>query len=289
MPKLNKSIGLGKGFESLIPQDFDGSILLDERDRIQKLFVSDIIANPDQPRTHFDQSSLEELASSIKRHGVLQPLVVTPIENKKYTIIAGERRWRAASIAGIEQVPAIVRSAKQLEQLEIALIENVQRVDLSPLEQATSIAKLHHQFSMSYGQIAQRLGKADTTINNIIRLLQLPPQVQSALQERRISEGHARAILSLKDEIQQLNLLKLIEKHHWSVRQAEQYVVAQKAGIKNPKAARRRLETTTPITQKLSAAIKAPVSIKRTARGGKLEIGFTSDKDLDRIIKNLQK
>ncbi len=212
---------------------------------------------------------------------------MTPINNKKYTIIAGERRWRAANLAGIEQVPAIIRSAKQLEQLEIALIENVQRVDLSPLDQATSIARLHDQFNMDYIAIAKRLGKATTTVNNIVRLLQLPQVAQTALREQKISEGHARTILSLKNQNDQLVLLELIQKNHWSVRQTEQYVAAQKQGNKTPASVRQRLAVTTPATQKLSSTIKAPVAIKRTAHGGKLEITFTSDKDLTRIIEKL--
>jgi ParB family chromosome partitioning protein len=283
------SKGLGRGFESLIPKDFDDSVLLEERDRIKKLFTADIVPNPDQPRKHFDQTSLQELATSIKRHGILQPLVVTQAEDKKYTIIAGERRWRAAGLAGMEQVPAIVRSAEQLEQLEMALIENVQRVDLSPLEQAASIARLQQQFSMSYAEVAGRLGKAVTTVNNIVRLLQLPPAAQLALQERKISEGHARAILALKDEARQLELLQLIQQHKWSVRQAEQYVTAHKEGAADTHSAKKRLEISTPATKKLSSYIKAPVSIKRTAKGGKLEIAFKSDADLERIIDQLQK
>lgn len=284
---IKKNTGLGRGFESLIPKDFDDTVLLNEQDRIKKVFRSDIVPNPKQPRTHFDAAALEELARSIKRHGILQPLVVTPAEDKKYTIIAGERRWRAAGEAGLDQVPVIVRSAEELEQLEIALIENVQRVDLSPLEQATSVARLHQQFSMGYVEIAERLGKAVTTVNNIVRLLQLPASAQLSLQQQRITEGHARTILALKNETEQLRLLALIQKNGWSVRQAEQYVIAHKAGLKTPAAAKKRLQSSTPETKKLSGYLKTPVTIRRTARGGKLEISFTSDQDLTRIIKRL--
>ncbi len=282
-----QSKGLGRGFDSLIPQDFDSTVLLDEHERIQKLFVTDVVPNPDQPRKHFDKTALQELADSIKRHGLLQPIVVTPVEHKKYCIIAGERRWRAAGLAGLKQVPAIVRNAQELERLEIALIENVQRVDLSPLEQAASVSRLHDQFSMDYGEIAKRLGKAVTTIHNIVRLLHLPTAAQYALQAEHITEGHARAILALKSEARQLELLKLIQKNGWTVRQAEQYVTAHKSGAKTSTAARQRLETTTTATKELSQFIKAPVSIKRTARGGKLEIAFKSDPDLARILKKL--
>lgn len=284
-----KGHGLGRGLESLIPQDFDNSLLTDEQDRIKKLFISDVLPNPDQPRKHFDEPSLNQLADSIRRHGILQPLVVTPSEHKKYRLIAGERRWRAAQIAGLKQVPVIVRTSKELEQLEISLVENVQRVDLSPLEQAASIAGLHNQFSLGYRQIAERLGKAETTIINIVRLLKLPPAAITALHEGRITEGHARAILALKNEDAQLGLLNLIEKNGWTVRQAENYVAALRDGSNEKASTQKRMSSTTPETKRLSIYIKAPVTIKRTAKGGKLEITFRSDEDLDRIIDTLQK
>src|SRR6266568_3503925 len=192
-------MGLGRGFDALIPQDFDKSLLADDQGRIKKLDVTDIEANPDQPRQHFDKEALEQLAASIKTYGILQPLVVTP-RGKNYSIVAGERRWRAARLAGLTHVPVIVRTTKELEQLEIALVENVQRVDLSPLEQAVSIERLHEQFNLSYDDIAKRLGKANSTVNNTVRLLRLPEDARAALAEGRISEGHARGILALKGD-----------------------------------------------------------------------------------------
>ena len=280
--------GLGRGLEALIPTDFDDSLLVDEQERIQKLKLTEIQPNPDQPRKHFDETALKELADSIKEHGLLQPLVVTAVENGKYSIIAGERRWRASKIAGLSSIPAIVRSAKELEQLEIALVENVQRVDLSPLEQAASIVRLHEQFSRGYDVIAKQLGKAQTTVVNIVRLLQLTKEAQEALQNQQITEGHARAIISFKDKKKQLELLKLIIKNKWTVRQAEQYVVAHKKGAKDTETATERAQaTTTPETKQLASALKTKVAIKRTAKGGKLEINFKSDADLERITKKL--
>lgn len=280
--------GLGRGFDALIPQGFDSSILTDENERVQKLYISRIVPNADQPRKHFDEKALAELAASIKQYGVLQPLVVTPLADDTYEIIAGERRWRASRLAGLEKVPAIIRTSKELERLEIALVENVQRVDLSPLEQAASIQHLHDQFSMSYEQIAQRLSKAIPTVNNIVRLLQLPADAKQALQGGRISEGHARAILALKaDPQKQQELLELIEKNHWSVRQAEQYVTAYKSGNKTVDAAKARVKSITPETERLSQLIAAPVTLRRTAKGGKLEIAFKTDEDLESIIQKL--
>ncbi len=279
--------GLGKGLEALIPQDFDTSLLMSEDERIQKIEISQIEPNKQQPRTSFDSVALEELAGSIKRYGILQPLVVTPDGPGKYKIVAGERRWRAAGLAKLERVPAIVRSAHELEQLEIALVENVQRVDLSPLEQAVSIQRLHEQFNLAYEVIAKRLGKATTTVLNVVRLLGLPPEAANALAEKRITEGHARAILALKSASKQKELLNLIQQQGWSVRQAERYVTAHKEGIKTSQAARERVSTTTPQTQALGKVLNTSVSIRRTARGGKLEIGFKTDADLERIIKKI--
>lgn len=279
--------GLGRGFDTLIPQDFDESILLDSNERIQKIPVGDISPNKDQPRKYFDTQALEELAQSIKRYGVLQPLVVSKA-GESYVIIAGERRWRAAKQAGLKRVPVVVRSAEVLEQLEIAIIENVQRVDLSPLEQALSIGRLHDQFSMSYGDIAKRLGKAPTTVNNIVRLLQLPEEAKQALRDGSISEGHARAILALKgDGAKQAELLVNIQKFGWSVRQAEQFVNSAKKGGQAPKTIRQHMATKTESTEKLSKLVKSPVTIKRTAKGGRLEIHFASDDDLTRILGEL--
>lgn len=280
--------GLGRGFQALISEDFDKSLLLTPEDRVEKLPVKQLQPNPQQPRQHFDATALQELAASIKRHGIVQPLVVTPIKNGKYTLIAGERRWRAAQIAGLDAVPAIVRSHKDLEQLEIALIENVQRVDLSPLEQAVSIERLHEQFNFSYDDIAKRLGKAHSTVHNIVRLLGLPENAREALSKNKISEGHARAILALKgDAKRQAYLLETIIRQGWSVRQAERFVLSVKAGIRETKKAHARTETETPATKSLSKKLGTPVHVRRTAKGGKLEITFSSDDDLARIIGSL--
>jgi len=283
-----KKSGLGRGFDALIPQDFDKSFLLDEQERIQKIAVGELQANPHQPRTTFDKEALEQLASSIEAYGMLQPLVVTPLHDGKYAIIAGERRWRAAQIAGLKKVPAVIRTTKELERLEIAIVENVQRVDLSPLEQAVSVERLHQQFSMTYDAIAKRLGKASSTINNIVRLLQLPEPARLALQERKITEGHARAILALKDfSEKQEELLAHIVKQGWSVRQAERFVVSVKDGFKDKKATKERMQTETPATKDLSKKIGAPVHIRRMAKGGKLEISFVSDEQLERLLTML--
>lgn len=279
---------MGKGFDALISDNFDKSLLLTSDDRIEKIPVDKLQPGRHQPRQNFDPTALQELAASIKRHGVVQPLVVTPEKDGHYGLVAGERRWRAAQAAGLKEVPAIVRQRQELEQLEIALIENVQRVDLSPLEQAVSIERLHEQFNLGYDDIAQRLGKATSTVNNTVRLLQLPESARDALAAKKITEGHARAILSLKgDAERQEYLLQAIIGQGWSVRQAERFATSVKSGIKEAKQAHARTETETTETKRLSKKLDAPVHIRRTARGGKLEITFTSDDDLARLINEL--
>ena len=282
----NKLTGLGRGFDSLIPQNFDSAILTDS-ERIQKLLISDIEANPDQPRKQFDPESLNELADSIREHGVLQPIIVSP-KGDGYEIIAGERRWRASKIAGIKTIPSVVREKAVLQKLEIALIENVQRVDLSPLEQALSIENLHEQFNLSYQQIAHKLGKAAPTVNNIVRLLQLPDEARKALQSGHITEGHARSILALKGQPElQHRLLELIQGQAWSVRQAEQFVTAHKEGLKSSSAVKQRAVKETDQTKQLSKKLGTKVTIHHTARGGRLEIHFSNDKDLISLYKQL--
>jgi len=281
--------GLGRGFEALISNDFDKSLLLTPEDRIEKIPLGRLSPNPHQPRKHFDEALLGELAASIKRHGVVQPLVVTPVKDGEYVLVAGERRWRAAGLAGLETVPAIVRERQELDQLEIALVENVQRVDLTPLEQAVSIERLHEQFSLSYDAIAKRLGKANSTVNNTVRLLRLPGAARQALAGGQISEGHARSILALKnDSKRQAYLLETIIGRGWSVRQAERFVLSVKAGTPGTKQVHQHVATETPATRKLSKQLSTPVSIRRTARGGKLEISFRTEADLNKLLKLIE-
>ncbi len=285
---MSNKKGLGKGFGSLLASDFDESILVDKKDRTQKLFISDIIPNTDQPRKHFDEASIDELAISVKRFGILQPLVVTP-KNDKFIIVAGERRYRAAKKAGLESLPALIRTSKELERLEIGLVENVQRVDLSPLEQAVSIAKLHEQFNISLDEIAKRLGKANTTVVNIVRLLQLPESAKNALRAGQISEGHARSILSLKNKPndQEILLNNIIQKG-WSVRRAELFASQVKNGANIRSGNLPKLSNQ---DKKVSAGLEknlgSKVNIARGTKGGKIQIFFKNDQELEKIISKI--
>ncbi len=284
---MAKKSSLGKGFGSLLPDDFDKTILLDNKDRIQKIKISDIKPSPKQPRTIFDPDSIEELSNSIKAYGILQPLIVTRLEGTtdRYEIIAGERRFRAAQKAGLKELPVLVRSHEELEKLEIGLVENVQRVDLSPLEQAVSIARLNEEFNVDIKEIAKRLGKAHTTIVNTLRLLQLPDKAHRALQDKKISEGHARSVLALKDYPGlQDELVDNIVKFGWSVRKAEEFVIKKKQKTVK-KAAKKLIETK--YSKSLATKLNTRVIVHTMSRGGKIEISYKSKEDRDRILKEL--
>ena len=293
MSKINAKRGLGRGFDTLIPtqmldDEFDPTAQQDEKvSKLRELAIRDIVPDPDQPRRQFDEDALNELAASIKEHGILQPIVVIA-KGSVFQIVAGERRWRAAQIAGLDTVSAIVRTLSNQHRLEIALIENLQRQDLNPLETATAYLKLHEQFNLTYEDIGKRVGgKAISTISNILRLLGLPKEAKQALVEGQISEGHARQILAIKELDVQLELLDLIIKNDWSVRKAEQFVVGYKEGKKNKVSAVAKVQTETVETKALSKRLKADVSVKNMAKGGRLVIRFKNQDDFDRITATL--
>lgn len=289
----SKNTGLGRGLDSLIPSSLDVTEVASPGESVRKIAIDKLITNPDQPRKSFDQKMLKELADSIKQHGIIQPIVVTPhTKQGTYRIVAGERRYRASILAGVEKLPAIIRDHKALEELEIALVENVQRVDLSPLEQAVSIVRLHDQFSMSFKDIATKLGKAETTISNMIRLLQLPPEAVKAMQQNQITEGHARAILALKtDEKAQKELLNTIIIQKLSVRAAEDFVHQKKQASD---AAKKPLNTYNQQINKLINALPKAVArrtnIKQKANGkGTVQVTYDNEKQLEHILNSMSK
>ena len=286
---MSSKQALGRGFEGLIPANLVVDDIATPGEHIKNIDISKIVANPDQPRKEFDKTALEELASSIKQHGVIQPIVVTPYKDS-FRIVAGERRFRASQLANMTKIPAIVRNHEELEELEIALVENVQRVDLSPIEQAVSIVRLHDQFSISFRDIAKKLGKAETTVSNIVRLLQLPDSAVDALRKNDITEGHARAILSLKtEEKSQQELLNKIITQRLSVREAEAFV-------KHHKLARTAVEGKKPVisaeTQRIldsvSRTFKSRVSIKQKSEStGSMVITYSSLEELKDYLHKL--
>ncbi len=289
-----KQTGLGRGFDSLIPKDliqdeFDPTAQKDkELSQTRTLKIQDIKPNPDQPRTNFSEQALNDLSSSIKEHGVLQPIIVVSDGSDTYLIVAGERRWRAAQKAGLTTMPALVRGLSDQQQLELALIENLQREDLSPLEMATALHKLEKQFNLSAKQVSSRVGKAPSTVSNTKRLLRLPDPAKRALAELRINEQHARAILSLEGEPQkQQELLDLILRHDWSATKAEQFVKAHKDGATTVTDAVKRTMTETKETKQIASKLDARVSVRHMAKGGRLVIQFKDKDDYERITNLL--
>lgn len=283
-----KTRGLGRGLDSLIPQvdnpkQGNSKTVISDQTRTQNLLINDITPNTEQPRRTIRTPELQELTVSIRTHGVLQPIVVVA-KGSGYMIVAGERRWRAAKAAGLTTIPAIIRTLDDQAKLEVALIENLQREDLSPLEKAEVFAKLNHQFNLSFEAIAKRLGKGTSTIQNVARLLGLPNPAKQALDQGKISEGHARQILALSgDANKQQELLDLIVRHGWNVRRAEQFVLAYKSGAVSKSAAVKSSLSTTAETKRLSNRLKTGVRLQKLAKGGRLLIDYQNDTELKRI------
>ena len=289
--KSSKSRGLGASFADLIPTDvveaeFDPSASVDEGVSRTKLVPVDTITpDPNQPRKRFDEDALEELAKSLKQHGVLQPLIVSEEGADRYTLIAGERRLRAARIAGLARVPVIIRTLDDQHKVENALIENIQREDLNAIEMATSYAKLNQQFNMKMSDVAQRVGKASSTVSNMVRLLELPKEAKEALIEGTISEGHARAILAVPDQKDRAVLLKAIITKKMTVREAEQFAIAAKSQKTATKKAIKVTETAA--TQALTDTLGTEVKLQPLAKGGRLTIRYSSEEDLQDIINRI--
>jgi len=276
-----RKTGLGKGLDGLIPSEVIQQQMGPQRQSVTQIKLDTIIANPYQPRTEFNQDSIEQLADSLERHGLLQPVVAVK-NGDTHQLIAGERRVRAARHLGWETIGGIIRSEQQQAQLELALIENIQRDDLGPLEIARAYVRLAEEFNIEITEVAKRAGKAESTVRNVIRLLNLPEAAAQALRDGDITEGHARQILALKDEDDQAELLRLIIKNGWSVRQAEGYVRSRKKG-EQPKAAVKRTLEETPLTKQISKSLGTKVRVQDTARGGRLVIDYNSEDELQKI------
>lgn len=286
-----KRPGLGKGLDALIPQpekpsnqfspDPSEGIL----DGVREISIHVIEPNPRQPRSSFDREELSELAASIQEHGVIQPLIITHSEKPEhYTLIAGERRLMAAKQAGLETVPAILRDSSEQNRLEIALIENVQRADLSPLETASAYLQLSEDFNLSHGEIAQRVGKSRVSVTNTLRLLNLPPSVLDALQDNKISEGHARALLALPSVQAQAAALRTIMDKDLNVRQAEE-LVRKLSGEKPSKTPRPEpAPEIKAIEERLRSNLGTKVKLKHGRKGGTITIHYYSDEELDDLL-----
>lgn len=256
---------------------------------ISKVPVIDIEVNPFQPRKEFDPDALEELAQSIREQGIITPITVRRMPDGKYQLIAGERRFRAAQLAGLTELPAYIRVATDGQMMEMALVENIQRENLNAMEIALSYNALIEECQLTHEQLSQRVGKDRTTITNYLRLLNLPAETQLALSSGQISMAHARALINVDDPERHLAILHDIINRHLSVHQTEQLVKANKASAPKPVTAKPELPTTHSAAQsQLRQTLQSDVEIKRSRRGkGTLTIHFNNDEDFDRIMKLL--
>ena len=289
--------GLGRGFESLIPTDliddsfdpnsiYDPTAQQDEKvSQERTLPIDKLQANPDQPRRHFEQEALEELAASIKEHGLIQPILVTP-KGDMYEIVAGERRYRASKLAGINEVPVIIRSLSDQNQLELSLIENIQRRDLNSIETATAYAKLRDQFNLTNDEISKRVHKSSSAVINTMRLLKLPKEVVALIAEGQLSEGQARPLIGQDPDLI-VKIVPQIIAEEWSARKVEQYVVNLKKGnVQDVSTAKKPAVETQheAAIESLRTRLHTKVAIRTNAKGaGKIVISFKNQEDLDRI------
>ena len=284
---MTKKTGLGRGLDALIPTgDFTPETLGEISSSIyQTLPIADINPNPRQPRSLMDKEELSELAASIQKNGILQPLIVTTsAEPGKYTLIAGERRLLAAGMAGMDTVPVILREASEQHRLELALIENVQRTNLTPLESADAYRQLADDFNLSHEQIAQQLGKSRVAITNTLRLLKLPEDVRQSLASGQISEGHARVLLSLPTPQAQSAALQAIIKHGLNVRRTED-LVHKLLGQRPPSDAKpTQHPDVSYLEERLRQRLGTRVSLHPRKNGGTLVIHYYSEEELDALI-----
>ncbi|WP_226582297.1 ParB/RepB/Spo0J family partition protein [Halobacillus litoralis] len=269
---------LGKGLDSL----FTGSI---EEDQLQEIAVKDCRPNPYQPRKQFDEEALLGLQQSIEEHGILQPLIVRK-SIKGYEIVAGERRFRAAQKAKLEQVPALVKELTDEQMMEIGLLENLQREDLSPIEEARSYEQLMKELNITQEILSHRLGKSRSHIANLIRLLALPVEVTRKINEGKLSMGHGRALLGVKSREEQLKLVERIEKESLNVRQVERLIneMNQKKEKKKDKSSPKDIFLKER-EENLRSSLGTGVKIHKGKRKGKIEIEFTNEEDLERILQ----
>lgn len=268
--------GLGRGLAALL------SPTAAEGQRLQDISVDAILPNPHQPRKTFDSDSLKELVSSMRQTGVLQPIVVRP-SGDHYQLIVGERRWRAAKLAGLGTIPSVVREATDAECLELALIENLLREDLNPMEEAEAYQRLLAEFEWTQEELAQRVGKDRTSIANCLRLLKLPPIIQDDLRAGRLTMGHARALLSLTSPAEQLKLREEILTHSWSVRTTEEGVKRSQV----PRRAPRRSAELAGLEEALREALATRVRIVGNERRGRIEAAYASREELERLVERI--
>lgn len=291
MPKNDKPLGRGLGAmlgNMEIPVHKEPSQVVSGNTNIH---VASIEANPYQPRTKFDEEALQELAQSIKTYGLIQPVTVRPVGNGKYQLISGERRFRAAQMAGLTEIPAFVRTVDDVLSIQMALVENIQRADLNAIEIAMSYQMLMDECHFTQEQLGEKVGKTNTTISNYLRLLKLSTPVQVAVRDNQISMGHARALVAVEDEATQAKLVQQIVKEQLSVRQTETLVKKTLEGMRQKKSKVKitLADDVRTAQNAISKRLNAKVNIKKDISGkGQIQIPFASDEELKRLLDLLQ-
>ena len=284
-----KTKGLGRGLGAIF--EIEGSALPEKTKRhaFEEVEIASVVPNPKQPRTHFDEQALGELAESIRTLGVIQPITVRKEADGRYTIISGERRWRASKLAGLTSMPAYIREADEESMLAMAIVENIQRQDLNAIEVALSLQRLVDECHLTQDSLGERVGKKRSTVANYLRLLKLPVEVQLAVREELISMGHARALINLESEQQQIALLKKTIKKGLSVRQVEEAVKElNSAKPRKAEADEEFPESYSRLVEHLERLFTQEISIKKNNKGGgKIVIGFGSDDDIETFIGKL--
>jgi ParB family chromosome partitioning protein len=282
---LNQKKVLGRGLSALIPQRIPAAPAPAVVTGLAEVPIAHIAPNPYQPRTNFNQASIEELANSVREHGIVQPLVVTRAGDK-YQLIAGERRFRAAQKAGLTTVPVVIKDlARGSDHLQLALIENIQREDLNPIEEAHAYQQLHDEFGLTQEEIAKQVGKERSTVANCLRLLRLPDSVKKLLASGQLSMGHARALLAVESAKRQEQLAERVVQNGLNVRQTELLASAPPKAVK--KAEKPKDVFTRDAEEKLTRSLRARVEIDRRRRGGHITIRFANEEELIRIFEEL--
>lgn len=286
MVSKNKRGGLGRGMEALFSTAYEESP--GENELVTEVELSQIRPNPYQPRKHFDPEALNELAESIRKTGVFQPIIIRRSTIKGYELIAGERRVRASKLAGKTTIPAIIRDLNEEAMIEIAVIENLQREDLSPLEEAEAYAMLMENLRLTQAQVAERIGKSRPYIANYIRLLQLPESVKDLVNQEKLTMGHARTLLGVNDSVQMVKLAKQVIKEHWTVRQLEEKVQSINQQSAKDKSVKTKKMTKSPYIRALENQMEEKFGSKSNivvkGNRGKIEIEYVSQSDLTRIL-----
>jgi len=286
-----KYTALGRGLDALISTQDE--VETSGSSSISEVAISQIEANPNQPRREFDEKALEELAESIKNFGIIQPITLRQISDDRYQIIAGERRWRATQMAGLQRIPAYIRTADDENMMQMALVENIQREELNPIEVALAYQHLIERYNLKQEELSEKIGKNRATIANTLRLLKLPAQVQMAIKNRQIDKGHARALLSLADPAMQVKFFKEVLEKGYSVRQIEEMVAQINAGeaVKSGKRTLQDKKVLLPeefkvLKTQLSDFFKTKVQMICSQQGkGKISIPFENEEELTRIIE----